>query len=314
MNQTRAVSGTGVVAGGDPPTVSVVMATYNRSNILAYAIESVRQGVFQDFELIVVADACTDDTEEVVAGFSDPRIRYIKLEQNFGEQSGPNNVGVAAARGHYIAFLNHDDLWLPTHLQNGLARLQETGADLTFSQGLVVAPDGRHQLTGSMYRTPRPYSPEHFVPASLWIMNATMVKRIGPWRAARDLRTVPSQDWLHRAFRAGAKMVAHPKITAILIQSGARVNSYRERQQTEHELWFHRLYDPEAILDTITPLHGQLWHDMQLSPSYNVAALGKSLLRRWMLKAGLWPPAIGQWLRYGRKGAFLRELRRRRGL
>jgi glycosyltransferase involved in cell wall biosynthesis len=66
-----------------------------------------------DWELIVVGDRCTDDTEVVVRGFPDPRIRFVNLERNFGEQSVPNNEGVRLAQGRFIAYLNHDDLWLP---------------------------------------------------------------------------------------------------------------------------------------------------------------------------------------------------------
>ena len=76
------------------PIVSVVLATYNRSRVLAHAIESVRSSTLTDWELIVVGDHCTDDTAEVVASFDDPRITFINLPQNVGEQSGPNNEGV----------------------------------------------------------------------------------------------------------------------------------------------------------------------------------------------------------------------------
>jgi glycosyltransferase involved in cell wall biosynthesis len=68
------------------PRISVVTATYNRSNVLRYAIESVRAQGFQDWELIVVGDACTDDTSEVVAAFADPRIRFVNRAENAGEQ------------------------------------------------------------------------------------------------------------------------------------------------------------------------------------------------------------------------------------
>ena len=98
------------------PRVSVVTATYNRSHILRHSIASVIAQRLTDWELIVVGDACTDDTADVVASFDDPRIRYHALAANVGEQSGPNNEGVALARGEMIAFLNHDDLWLPDHL------------------------------------------------------------------------------------------------------------------------------------------------------------------------------------------------------
>jgi glycosyltransferase involved in cell wall biosynthesis len=98
------------------PLVSVVIATYNRSRVLARAIDSVRRSTLQDWELIVVGDHCTDDTEQIVAERNDARIVYVNLPRNVGEQSGPNNEGVRLSRGRYIAFLNHDDLYFPDHL------------------------------------------------------------------------------------------------------------------------------------------------------------------------------------------------------
>jgi hypothetical protein len=129
---------TGDAGSTGRPLVSVVMATYNRSNIIGYSIRSLLASTLQDWELIVVGDACTDDTEAVVAAFSDPRIRFVNLERNCGEQSGPNNAGVALARGRYLAFLNHDDLWLPGHLAALLGAIEADRADLAFSIGMLV--------------------------------------------------------------------------------------------------------------------------------------------------------------------------------
>ena len=115
-----------------PPIVSVVMATYNRSAVLRHAIQSVIQSRLSEWELIVVGDHCTDDTAEAVAAFDDPRVRFINLERNCGEQSAPNNAGLRLARGRYVAFLNHDDLYFPDHLGSCVDRLVATGADLVW--------------------------------------------------------------------------------------------------------------------------------------------------------------------------------------
>src|SRR3712207_3932020 len=98
------------------PRVSVITATYNWSNVLRHAIESARWQTFADFEMLVVGDGCTDDSGAVVASFGDPRLRWHNLEANHGHQSAPNNAGLAMARGEFIAYLGHDDVWFPTHL------------------------------------------------------------------------------------------------------------------------------------------------------------------------------------------------------
>lgn len=297
------------------PIVSVVMATYNRSNIIGYAIESVRSGSFQDWELIVIGDACTDDTASVVAGINDPRVRFIQLDRNYGEQSGPNNHGVAIATGEYLAFLNHDDLWLPDHLERSIERLQETGADLIFGQGIAVGLDGHtHSICGALCKTRQPYQPWMLVPATLWVMRRELTQRVGPWSRAREIRTPPSQDWLYRAHQSGAQLLAEPAVSAVLIHSGNRENAYSNRLDHEHTLWVERLKDPYCIRDMLSALYGQSEYERTFRPMANASNLLKSFVRKSMLTWGFFPPSPRYWLKYNRKGSFLRDLRRRRGL
>ena len=116
-----------------PPHVSVIIATYNRAHTLRHAIQSVRDSSFTDWELIVVGDACTDDTAECVASFADSRIRFENLPSRCGYQSGPHNHGIAIACGTFIAFLNHDDFYLRDHLANCVAALETGNADLVWA-------------------------------------------------------------------------------------------------------------------------------------------------------------------------------------
>lgn len=97
-------------------TVSVIIPTYNRAHMVSRAIQSVLNQTYQDFEIIVVDDCSTDNTEEVVKGFNDSRICYIRHEQNRGG-SAARNTGIRIARGEYIAFLDSDDEWLPKKLE-----------------------------------------------------------------------------------------------------------------------------------------------------------------------------------------------------
>ena len=98
------------------PTVSVIIPTYNRAHLIKRAIQSVLNQTYQDFEVIIVDDASTDNTEEVVKSFNDPRIRYIRHEKNKGAAAA-RNTGIKTARGKYIAFQDSDDEWLPEKLE-----------------------------------------------------------------------------------------------------------------------------------------------------------------------------------------------------
>ena len=79
------------------PTVSVVRATYHRPVVLGCAIRSLRASTFEDWELIVVGDHRTDETEEVVRSFGDPRIQFESLPKNFYEHSRPNRCRMASS-------------------------------------------------------------------------------------------------------------------------------------------------------------------------------------------------------------------------
>ncbi|HWP58308.1 MAG TPA: glycosyltransferase family 2 protein [Candidatus Acidoferrales bacterium] len=100
------------------PTVSVVIPTHNRAELLRAAVTSVLKQTFRDLEIVVVDDASTDDTQEVVRRLNadDGRIRYIRHATNRRE-AGTRNTGVGSARANYIAFLDDDDEWLPDKLQ-----------------------------------------------------------------------------------------------------------------------------------------------------------------------------------------------------
>jgi glycosyltransferase involved in cell wall biosynthesis len=97
------------------PSVSIVIPTYNRSRLLARAVKSVLNQTYKNFELIIVDDASTDNTEEVVNSFNDKRIRYLRHEKNKGEAAA-RNTGIKAAKYDYIAQQDSDDEWLPEKL------------------------------------------------------------------------------------------------------------------------------------------------------------------------------------------------------
>jgi len=105
-----------------PVSVSVIIPTYNRAAMLREAIESVRQQTVKDVEVLVVDDGSTDETPRVVQEFGD-FVTYLR--QDNGGVAAARNRGIQAAHGHYIAFLDSDDLWLPHKLERQIDYLRD---------------------------------------------------------------------------------------------------------------------------------------------------------------------------------------------
>jgi glycosyltransferase involved in cell wall biosynthesis len=103
------------------PMISVIIPAYNRAQVIAEALQSVLDQTCTDYEIIVVDDGSTDETAEVIRGFTD-RVRYV-YQENRGSAAARNR-GLQEARGDYIAFLDSDDLFTPEKLQKQVEYLQ----------------------------------------------------------------------------------------------------------------------------------------------------------------------------------------------
>ena len=107
------------------PKVSVIIPTFNRAHLLSNAISSVLKQSFTKFELIVVDDASTDQTEKIISGINDPRIVYIKHALNRGGAAA-RNAGIRKSRGPYVAFLDSDDEWYKWKLEAQMKIFERT--------------------------------------------------------------------------------------------------------------------------------------------------------------------------------------------
>ena len=126
------------------PVVTVVVPTYNRASLLVRAIGSVLAQTLRNWELIVVDDCSTDETEQVVRSFSDDRIKYIRHDRN-RRVSAARNTGIRCARGEYVAFLDDDDEWLPEKLQKVLEvfRNSDPEVGLVYTGEMILDARGK---------------------------------------------------------------------------------------------------------------------------------------------------------------------------
>jgi glycosyltransferase involved in cell wall biosynthesis len=108
-----------------PPTISVIMPVLNGERYIAEAIDSICRQTYSDYELLVIDDGSSDRTPEIVSGYAARMdLKYLPHEKNQGITRSVND-GLRRASGKFIAFLDHDDLWLPDFLQTQVTYLSE---------------------------------------------------------------------------------------------------------------------------------------------------------------------------------------------
>jgi teichuronic acid biosynthesis glycosyltransferase TuaG len=118
--------------------VSVIMPSWNTGKFIAESIQSVIDQTYKNWELLIVDDCSTDNTDQVVASFNDDRIRYLKNKKNSGAAL-TRNKAIREARGEWIAFLDSDDLWFPKKLERQIKFMKKN--NLVFSYHEYVKID-----------------------------------------------------------------------------------------------------------------------------------------------------------------------------
>jgi glycosyltransferase involved in cell wall biosynthesis len=200
------------------PTVSVVLPVFNGEASIGRAVRSVLEQSISDLELVVVDDGSTDHTSEVVSGYSEPRLKSIRLEGNSGTAAA-RNVGISRARGEYIAFLDSDDEWLADKLERQLELIAASSA----ATGISTTGFRIHRVVSGRYQDtiPDPHADwqrQQLTMCALGPGSTLIVKRdVFPQVGAFDvgLRRFEDWDWMIRCL-AVREIVICPSVLAIL--------------------------------------------------------------------------------------------------
>jgi glycosyltransferase involved in cell wall biosynthesis len=213
--------------------MTVVIPTYNYAEVLPYSIGSVLDQTFREFELLIIGDGCTDHSEDVVAAVGDPRVQWLNLAKHSGHQVGPNNEGLERARGDVVAYLGHDDLWLPNHLEQLLAAF-ETPVPAAHTSVLLVHP-------GRCFTWPTPgwsYARGVSLPPTSMAVCRHVAVEVGGWRDARVTGPIaPEGDLLARMYDKAGPPAWVPRLTCVKLESSKRSNLYRIRPTHEQAYW-----------------------------------------------------------------------------
>ena len=191
------------------PYFTVLIATKNRAELLRTALDSVLAQSFQDFEVVIVNDASTDHTLDVIGEFPHPGLKLVNYDSN-GLLAATRNRGIEVSKGRYVAFLDDDDTWMPNKLEQVADVIEsDPGVGLVCHDQEYVRPK---ESGGGIWKRRSSYGPDDSHIGSIYdymllegnqpAPSATVVSRqhlveIGGFSEDRSLATVDDYDlWL----------------------------------------------------------------------------------------------------------------------
>jgi glycosyltransferase involved in cell wall biosynthesis len=235
----------GPMRDGDPdaghPTVTVVIPTHNRRELLLHAVTSALRQEGVALEVIVVDDGSSDGTAEMLAALTDRRVRVVHHETAQGV-SAARNRGIEEARGEWIAFLDDDDLWAPDKLRLQLEAATKTGCRWVYVGHVNITLSNR--VTGGGPPLPpdevlRRLPQSDVVPGGC--SGVVAIRRILEEVGLFDRQLQPLADWdlWLRLARTGAPASVSRPLVAYRVQT-ASMSMNTSRVQTEFEILARR--------------------------------------------------------------------------
>ena len=179
------------------PLVSVIIPAYNASEWIAETVESVLKQEYQNFEIIVVDDGSTDNTEKIVTSFG-PKINYYYKKN--GGQSSARNFGIKNAKGKYIAFLDSDDLWFKQKLRLQVDLLEKNNFKWAYTDGIAF-DNSTNEILFRFNNKSKQYEGDIlikifqscFIPMPTVIVNKEVFLEIGYFNENHNFRN--REDW-----------------------------------------------------------------------------------------------------------------------
>ena len=193
------------------PLISVIIPTYNHAHFLEKAIQSVINQTYTDWEIIVIDNHSKDNTDEVVNGFHNESIRLLKVYNN-GIIARSRNVGIKAAKGKLIAFLDSDDLWYPSKLEFCYAKIN-SGYDMVCHAEIWVREENGVRKERKVFYGPESHATfdkllfeGNCISTSAVVVKYSDVKKVGGFDESPDMITAEDYHlWLKLA-RSGVRI------------------------------------------------------------------------------------------------------------
>jgi len=221
------------------PTVSLVVATWNRESTLREAITSALRQTHPILEVLVCDDGSTDGSRPLIESLGDGRVRWIAGD-HFGRPAVPRNRGLAQAQGEWIAFLDSDDAWLPRKTELQLSHVLAAGQRAVCSNALRMTPSNRTEwkpllsISGSRMSLDDLLKTNHIICSSAMIHRSVLAQAIG-FPESTSLRALEDYAfWLRIATQTDFDYVPEP----LVLYRDDPENSLRHEQTSN--LWVQR--------------------------------------------------------------------------
>src|SRR5687767_21376 len=180
----------------DSPFFTLVIPTYNRAPLIGRTLQSALDQTFHSFEIIVVDDGSTDDTQKVVKQFQSDQVVYYKKEN--GERGASRNFGWSKAKGTYISFLDSDDIIYTNHFQEAYSFLQKNETACCYAQAYETKNAVTNERLGHTYKFSEPTINRHILAGNFLSCFGVFLKRdIFPEMSfEEDRQFAGTEDWL----------------------------------------------------------------------------------------------------------------------
>lgn len=228
------------------PVVTVITPVYNGEPYLAETIASIQAQTFEDFEHIIVDDCSTDSTGQIAqeAIARDLRLSYLCAPANFGGPAGPRNLGIARARGRYIAFCDADDLWAHDKLERQVAVMQSSDAEIVstrianFQDGETPPDPAASNLETRLTPiTLRQMLVKNRIALSSVMISRAALDRVGPFDEAKDHVAVEDYDMWMRVLHSSdrpARRIDLPLVHYRRIGTSISANKWKMLRKAMH--------------------------------------------------------------------------------
>lgn len=217
--------------------VSIIMPSYNTAKFISETVESVSAQTYPNWELIIVDDCSTDDTDAVVRPYLvDDRIRYIKNEKNSGAAFSRNRA-LREAKGKWIAFLDSDDVWLPEKLEKQIEFMEKN--DYHFSYTNYIEIDEESKTNGKRVTGPKKIT-KHGMYNYCWMGCLTVMydaETVGLIQIADIKKNNDYAMWLKACKKADCYL-----LDEVLAKYRKRSGSISNHGYTKLIKWHYKLY------------------------------------------------------------------------